>query len=88
MTTLDRVASKAASVLLENSMGKATGLGLVLRQHRVALGLSLRNAGKAAGISGATLCEMELGIRFNPTLFTIRGLTKLYKLKPAAWFSE
>lgn len=75
-------------MLLEAGLGKATGLGLVLRQHRLALGLSLHAAAKASGISSATLCEMELGTRVNPTLTTIRALTKLYKLKPTAWFNE
>jgi DNA-binding XRE family transcriptional regulator len=82
----NRVASKAAAMLLAVGLGEATGLGLVLRQHRLALGLSLHAAAKASGVSSATLCEMELGTRFNPTLTTIRALTKLYNLKPTAWF--
>jgi transcriptional regulator with XRE-family HTH domain len=82
------VSSKAAAMLLANGLGKATGLGLVLRTHRIALGLSLHAAAKASGISSATLCEMELGTRCNPTLSTIRALTDLYKLKPTVWFDK
>lgn len=84
----ERVASKAAAMLLAAGLGKATGLGLVLRKHRLALGLSLHAAAKASGVSSATLCEMELGARCNPTLTTIRAMTKLYKLKTTAWFEE
>lgn len=88
MTAEKSIASKAAAMLLEAGLGKATGLGLILRQHRLALGLSLHAAAKASGISPSTLCEMELGARCNPTLSTIRALTNLYKLKPAVWFDE
>jgi hypothetical protein len=45
MTAEKSIASKAAAMLLEAGLGKATGLGLILRQHRLALGLSLHAAG-------------------------------------------
>lgn len=76
----------AAAMLLQAGLGRATGLGLVLRTRRIAIGLTLHSAAKASGVSTATLCEMELGERCNPTLSTIRALTKLYKLCPTVWF--
>jgi len=80
--------SKAAAVLLKAGLGRATGLGLALRTRRISLGLTIRAAADACGVSSATLCEMELGERCNPTLSTIRALTKLYKLSPKTWFTE
>lgn len=84
----ERVSRKAAEMLLAAGLGKATGLGLVLRQHRLAKGLSIHGAAKAAGVSSASICEMELGTRCNPTLSTIRALTKLYNLKLQVWFDH
>lgn len=79
---------RAAAMLLKAGLGKATGLGLVLRTQRLALGITIHAAAKASGVSSATICEMELGERCNPTLSTIRALTKLYKLSPTVWFGK
>lgn len=78
----------AAATLLKAGLGRATGLGRVLRTRRISVGLTIHAAAKASGVSSATLCEMELGQRCNPTLSTIRALTKLYKLPLTVWFDK
>lgn len=83
-----RVQKSASDVLYQAGMGKATGLGLALRQYRIALNLSLADVQQISKVSSAALCELELGKTANPTLTTIRALTKLYNLPLNLWFDE
>jgi transcriptional regulator with XRE-family HTH domain len=85
---MSSVEKEAAAILAAAGMGKATGLGLALRQRRVALNLTLRQAEKISGIAAATICHIELGNPCNPTLAIIRALTKLYNLPQSIWFDE
>jgi hypothetical protein len=47
---------KAARKLVQVALGKATGLGLALRLHRLELGLSIRGVSRATGVSDASIC--------------------------------
>jgi transcriptional regulator with XRE-family HTH domain len=64
-----------------------TALGSQLRMTRLKLELTFREVAKASGVSAARLCELESGEHQNPSLSTIRALTKLYKLDPLIWFT-
>jgi transcriptional regulator with XRE-family HTH domain len=85
---IETIRSRAAEVLLKAGIGRATGLGLLLREHRLALNLSLADVAEISGVACGTICGMELDARPNPTLKTMRALTKLYNLAPSVWFDE
>jgi transcriptional regulator with XRE-family HTH domain len=66
---------------------KRTKLGALLRSTRRALDLTLRQVSDETGLPISYLSELEDGTRKdNPTLKTIRALTRLYRLEPARWF--
>ena len=59
-----------------------------LTHARELLGLSLAEAAKMAGISKSHLWEIEAGRHVNPSLETMRGLSRALGLKPSAWFTQ
>jgi transcriptional regulator with XRE-family HTH domain len=61
-------------------------LAQALREARFRAELTLREVAKASGASTARLCQLENGAHANPSLKTIRALTRLYKLDPTVWF--
>lgn len=64
----------------------STPINEVLREAREAAGYSLADVAKMAGISKSQLWEIETARNHNPTLNTIRNLTRALGLRPAQWF--
>ncbi len=67
---------------------KRSPLGSMLRQTRRSLDLTLREVSHKTGISQGYLSDLEAGNPNgnNPTLSTMRELTRVYRLEPASWF--
>ena len=51
------------------------GFGQVLRDHRVAAGLTQESLAERAGLSVRGLSDLDRGLRHNPRLETVRRLT-------------
>lgn len=49
-------------------------LGEMLKQKRVALGLTLQEVGDAAGVTKGHIHDLETGKQFNPGIFTCARL--------------
>lgn len=56
-----------------------------LLQARIGLQLSVREAARGSGVSAAQISKLENAIG-NPTLSTIRKLTRFYKIDSRVWF--
>jgi len=68
---------------------KRSKLGAFLRMQRLSLNLTLREAATKSGLSQGYLSDLEDGSKDdNPSLNTIRALTKTYRLEPTVWFGQ
>ena len=67
---------------------KRSPLGSMLRHSRRSLDLTLKEVSRKTGISQGYHTDLEAGNPNgnNPTLSTMRELTKVYRLSPEAWF--
>jgi transcriptional regulator with XRE-family HTH domain len=68
---------------------KRPPLGAMLRSTRRALDLTLQDVSDKTGLAPGYLSDLEGGKKgaCNPTLTTMRLLTKVYRLEPGAWFA-